>query len=115
MFQKSKLQGVVDIFEGHFCRSRIARDTATFDLMNNELKTSFHALLNVILHAARVPKPEAAKQPEDASEHFAISIPPMAVRQKLILVLVEEPASWEGPQKLLSTMWHEPSDYCLST
>ena len=34
---------------------------------------------------------------------------------KNISLLVEEPTSREGPQKLLSIMWHEPSDYCLST
>ena len=78
----------MDIFEGHFCRSRITRDVATFDLMNIELKTSFHAVLDVILHAARIPKPdqpEAAKQTENASEQFAILIPPMAVSQNLKL------------------------------
>ena len=85
---KSKLRGVIDIFEGHFCRSGITRDAATFDLMNSEMKNSFHAVLDVILLAAKIPKPDqpdAAKQTQDASEQFAISIPPMAVSQNLNL------------------------------
>ena len=78
---------MVDISDGHFCKSSIVKDAATFDLTNSKLKTSFHALLDIILHAARFPKsdqPEAVKQEavnktEDIREKFEISIPPMEV------------------------------------
>ena len=56
--------------------------------MNTELKTSFHALLDVTLHAAKIPKPEqpeAAKQTEDAFEKFAIAIPPLEVRKSIYI------------------------------
>ena len=82
------LPGVVDISDGHFCKSSIVRDAATFDLMNSRLKTSFHALLEIILHAARFPKPDkpesvkqsdTAKQTEDTPAAVQIAIPPMEV------------------------------------
>ena len=79
---------MIKIVDGHFCKNKIPEDAATFDLKNTELKTSFHSLLDVILHAAITPKPDqpqAAKQKEtviqteDKKEKFEISIPPIKV------------------------------------
>ena len=60
------------------------REAATFDLMNEKPKTSLAAVFDVILHAARIPKPnesEAAKLTEDVDKAFEIHIPPLKVRK----------------------------------
>ena len=71
LFQKSKLRGVIDIFEGHFCRRLTERDAATFDLSNESLKDTFYGVLDVILHAASTSQ---SNQPIDVPENMAIMV-----------------------------------------
>ena len=70
--QTRELPRVVEIRDGHFCKCRIAKDAATFDLMNNKLKTSFHALVDVTLVRILEPKQseagKTAKQTEDCCD-----------------------------------------------
>ena len=52
--QKVPLDGLIDITaDCHFCKSRIAKDAATFDVKISALKREFRAVIDVILHAAR--------------------------------------------------------------
>ena len=49
--QKSTLPDVIDIDQGHFCRSRFTMDAGTFELKNRTRQSSFNGILDVILHA----------------------------------------------------------------
>ena len=51
-FQSCALPGVMYILDGHLCKSQtLVRDAATFELKTGSVKTAFHGVLNVTLHA----------------------------------------------------------------
>ena len=86
---------MIKTVEGHFCKNQSPEDAVIFDLLNSELRNSFHALLEVTLHAARIRKQKTflrllfevtlltrfLKQAEDPCEKYAIVIPPHEVRK----------------------------------
>ena len=71
LFQRKKLCGVIDIFDGHFCKQETARDAATFDLSRESLMDTFYAVLDVILHAVTSLNPNESI---DISEDMAITV-----------------------------------------
>ena len=61
----------MDISGEHLCKSTITREAATFDLVNGAMKYSFHAMLEVILHAARTADPDWPTSPKSFEDKVA--------------------------------------------
>ena len=80
---------MIEIKDGHFCRSLQTREAVAFDLQMSELRNSFHAMLEVTLHASdgyqrsTVDKAltfmRLKSRYQDISESIRISIPPVTV------------------------------------
>ena len=87
--KRKKLRFVIEIKDGHFCRSRQTREAVAFDLQKSELRNSFHAMLEVVLHAATGYQRSTVDKVltfmrlkssyQDISENIRISIPPVTV------------------------------------
>ena len=80
---------MIEIKDGHFCKSRQTREAVAFDLQMSELRNAFHAALEVTLHAATGYQRSTVHKVltfmrlkssyQDISENMRIGIPPLTV------------------------------------